>query len=148
MQETDIVEKRALRLSAVGMGIMAVSGVAFAVVSHSDAILLDGVFSTIGLLLALLTFKVAEIVKRPDDEHFHYGYAHFAPQLNMIKALLMIVLCVFALGSAIDSAMKGGNEIEMGLAVIYAVIATISCIVVAIILSRVAAQHRVFARGR
>ena len=34
---------------------------------------------------------------RADDEHFHFGYAHFTPLLNLIKALLMVVLCVSAL---------------------------------------------------
>lgn len=142
MSTTDkaILERRALFLSIAGMGIMALAGVGFAIVSHSDAILLDGVFSSIGLVLSILTYKVAQLVKRPDDEHFNYGYNHFVPQLNMVKALLMIVLCVFALGSAINTVLTGGTDIELGLAVAYALIATTSCVVVAVILQRVATR--------
>lgn len=138
MDESNLVEKRALQLSMLGMGIMALSGLAFAMVSHSNAILLDGVFSSIGLMLSVLTYKVAKLVKRPDDERFHFGYAHFTPQLNMIKALLMITLCVFAMGSAVNTFVRGGTEIEIGLALVYAIIATLSCVVVAVILKRVA----------
>jgi len=138
MTDKAVIERRALFLSIGGMGIMALAGVAFAMVSHSDAILLDGVFSSIGLILSILTYKVSKLVKRPDNEHFNHGYAHFVPQLNMVKALLMLVLCVFALGSAINAAIAGGTEVELGLAVVYAVIATVSCVVVAVILKRVA----------
>ena len=107
VDESSIIERKALIFSAAGMATLAVAGIWFALVSHSEAILLDGIFSSIGMMLSLLTLKVAEMVKRPDDEHFHYGYAHFTPLLNLIKALLMIVLCVFALASAIDAALSG-----------------------------------------
>ena len=60
-----------------------------------------------------MTYKVAKLIKRPDDERFHFGYAHFAPQLNLIKALLMITLCVFALASALNSVLEGGNEFDI-----------------------------------
>ena len=74
------LEKRALVVSIFGGAFMACLGVYFAIAAESDAIMLDGVFSGIGFLMASLTLKVAGLVKRPDDEHFHYGYSHFAPQ--------------------------------------------------------------------
>lgn len=131
-------ERKALLFSVVGMAVMAISGIGFALVSHSEAILLDGVFSTIGMFLSLLTLKIAELVRRPDDEHFHFGYAHFTPLLNLIKALLMVVLCVFALISAIEAAIGGGRELALGYAVVYGVIATFACLASALILKRAA----------
>ena len=138
VDESSLVERKALLFSVAGMAVMAVAGVGFALLSHSEAILLDGVFSAIGMVLSLLTLKVAEMVRRPDDEHFHYGYAHFTPLLNLIKALLMIVLCVFAMGSAIDAALSGGRGLALGAAVLYGVIATFACIAAAIVLQKAA----------
>jgi len=133
-------EKKALLFSLAGMAVMAISGVGFALVTHSEAILLDGVFSTISMILAMLTLKVAEVVRRPDDEHFHFGYAHFSPMLNLIKALVMVGLCIFALLSAINAILEGGREMVLGLAVVYGVIATLACLAVAVILHKAAAK--------
>jgi predicted Co/Zn/Cd cation transporter (cation efflux family) len=125
------LEKRALVVSIFGGAFMACLGVYFAIVAKSEAIMLDGVFSAIGFLMASLTLKVAGLVKRPDDEHFHYGYSHFAPLLNVLKALLMLVLCTLALLSAVDALFHGGRSMVMGSAVIYGSIATVGCLAIA-----------------
>ncbi len=131
-------EKRALKLSVVGAFVMAVSGIGFFFAAKSEAILLDGVFSGIGFVLSVLTLKVSQIVLRPDDEHFHFGYAHFGPWLNVLKALLMLILCVFAVISAIDALLSGGREMQAGIAVIYGAVATTACATLALIFRRVA----------
>jgi predicted Co/Zn/Cd cation transporter (cation efflux family) len=126
------LEKRALVVSIFGGAFMACLGVYFAIVAKSEAIMLDGVFSAVGFLMASLTLKVAGLVKRPDDEHFHYGYSHFAPLLNVLKALLMLVLCTLALLSAVDALFHGGRNMAMGSAVIYGSIATVGCLAIAL----------------
>ena len=128
----DGLEKRALMISIFGAALMASLGVYFALVAKSDAIMLDGVFSAIGFVMASLTLKVAGLVKRPDDEHFHYGYSHFAPLLNALKALLLLVLCTFALISAVDALLHGGRSMAMGSAVLYGVLATLGCVAIAL----------------
>lgn len=132
----EIAEIQALRVSIAGALMMALLGLLFAWLTSSEAILLDGVFSGIGFIMALLTLRVARLVKRPDDDHFHFGYAHFAPLINVIKSLLMISLCIFATAVAIDSLLSGGRALEMGTAVVYGGISTIGCIVIAAYLWR------------
>ena len=88
--------------------------------------------------MSLLTLKVAELVRRPDDEHFHFGYAHFGPMLNVVKSLLMVVLCVVAAASGIEALASGGRELQAGIAVIYGAIAMISCAVLAVVFRRAA----------
>ena len=82
------LERRALIVSIWGTLMMAILGVTFALISHSEAIMLDGVFSAVGLVMALLTLKVAGLVKRTDDKHFHFGYTHFAPLVNVLKSMV------------------------------------------------------------
>jgi cation diffusion facilitator family transporter len=131
-------ERRALAASIYGALFMACIGVYFAIVAESDAIMLDGIFSGLGFVMASLTLKVAGLVNRPDDEHFNYGYAHFAPLLNVVKSMLMLVLCTAALLSAVSALFHGGRSMAVGSAVIYGVIATAGCIVITLYIKRAA----------
>ncbi|MEH6593632.1 MAG: cation transporter [Halioglobus sp.] len=130
------LERRALTVSILGAVLMSGLGFYFAIVTGSDAIMLDGVFSAIGFVMASLTLKVAALVARPDDEHFHYGYSHFAPLLNVLKALLLLVLCTVALVSAVEALLNGGRSMAMGNAVIYGTLATAGCIAIALYMRR------------
>ena len=69
---------------------MAALGIGFGLVTESDAIMLDGFFSLIGFVMALVTIRVARLVVQPADEHFQFGYAQFEPFLNAMKGLLML----------------------------------------------------------
>jgi len=140
--KNETAEFQALRVSIGGASIMALIGLLFAWITSSEAILLDGVFSSISFIMAILTLKVARLVKRPDDEHFHFGYAHFAPLINVIKSLIMISLCIFAMAAAVDSLLSGGRPLQMGTAVIYGAVATAGCIVIAAYLWRAAKRTR------
>lgn len=117
-------EQRALRFSSYGALALAVLGIGFALLSGSQAILLDGLFSTLGFFMALMTLYVSRLVIRPDDEVFQYGYAHFAPLMNVLKSLVMAILCGFALLSAINTLRAGGQPLAVGSAVLYALVAT------------------------
>ena len=118
-------ERRALRVSSVGALALAVLGIGFAIHSGSEAILLDGVLSVLGFFMALMTLYVSRLVGRPDDEVFQYGYAHFAPLMNVLKSLVMAILCGFALLSAISTLLAGGQPMAVGSALIYALLATV-----------------------
>ena len=123
-QDRKTQELRALRISSLGALVLAILGIGFAIYSGSEAILLDGVFSVLGFFMALMTIYVSRLVTRPDDEVFQYGYAHFAPLMNVLKSLMMAVLCGFALFSAIGTLLSGGQPMAVGSALIYAMIAT------------------------
>lgn len=127
-------EQFAIKLSITGSAFITLLGVGFAVLTRSEAILLDGLFNLITFALALLTLKVVSLINREKSLKFQFGYHNFEPLLNMIKGLIILVLCVFALVSSIKSFWNGGKELEMGLAVVYAIAATVSCFTVAFLL--------------
>jgi cation diffusion facilitator family transporter len=133
-------ERRALRVSSYGALALAVLGIGFAVYSGSEAILLDGLFSTLGFFMALMTIRVAQLVSRPDDKVFQYGYAHFAPLINVMKSLVMTTLCCFALFSAISTLYAGGQPMAVGSALIYALVATMIGVGLFLYLRREASQ--------
>ena len=133
-------ERRALRLSAGMSLMMAALGIGFGFVTESDAILLDGFFSLIGFVMALVTMRVARLVVQPPDEHFHFGYAQFEPFLNAIKGLLMLGVAGFAVAGSVNSLLHGGRDLKPGLATLYAVVALAGCLAVG------AAQRRAASR--
>jgi cation diffusion facilitator family transporter len=130
-------ERTALKLSALGYLFMAVLGIGFAILTRSDAIMLSGFFSLIAFVMGLLSLKVADLVHQPGDEHFNFGYAHFEPFLNTIKALIILTVCAISLAAAIDALLHGGRRLDAGWAILYAVVATVVSFVVAAVQSRI-----------
>lgn len=127
------LEQKGLRLSAVGALFMAVLGIAFSFPTGSEAVLLDGLFSLIGFVVGLIAMRVAALVNRSDDEHFHFGYAAYEPMLNLAKGLLIAFISFFALVSAIDVIRGGGCEVQGAMAVVYAVLACVGCLVISFV---------------
>ena len=124
-------ERRGLRLSVFGALFMAALGFGFAALTDSQAVLLDGIFSLIGCVVSVVAMRVAELVRQPDDEHFHFGYAAYEPMLNLTKGLLIAFVSFLAAWAAIDGILAGGREIHGKMAVIYALIAAIGCLAIA-----------------
>jgi predicted Co/Zn/Cd cation transporter (cation efflux family) len=131
MSDPSKLERRGLLLSIAGALGMAGLGIGFALLTGSDAVLLDGLFSLIGFAVGLIALRVSTLVLRSDDEHYHFGYAAYEPMLNLIKGLLMAFVSLFALVSAVDLMLRGGRTIAAGWAVFYAVLAAASCFAIA-----------------
>ncbi len=132
MTKNEILEKKGLWLSILGALFMAALGIGFAILTQSDAVLLDGLFSLIGFAIGLVSLRVATLVRRPDDDNYHFGYAAYEPMLNLTKGLLMVFVTLFALVSAIQVLLAGGREVQAGWASIYAVVAAVGCFSIAL----------------
>lgn len=131
MTTAETAERRGLWLSILGALAMAALGIGFALLTSSDAVLLDGVFSLIGFAIGMVTLQVAKLVRLPEDATYHFGYAAYEPMLNLAKGLLMALISIFALVTAIQVAMAGGRAIEVGWAVVYAAAAALGCFTIA-----------------
>jgi len=132
MTDNETLEKRGLWLSIIGALFMAALGIGFALLTSSNAVLLDGFFSLIGFAIGLVSLRVATLVRKPDDEFYHFGYAAYEPMLNLSKGLLMAFVTIFALVSAVNVALHGGRTIQAGWASIYAWIAAAGCFAIAV----------------
>jgi predicted Co/Zn/Cd cation transporter (cation efflux family) len=64
-----------LLISAAGNLVIGLVGIFFAVLSRSQAIMLDALFNLTYFATGLFTLKVAKMVQLGDDEHFPVGYA-------------------------------------------------------------------------
>ncbi|MDN3638178.1 cation diffusion facilitator family transporter [Simiduia curdlanivorans] len=135
-------EQKALRISLFGVVFFVALALGFAVYTGSDAILFDGIYSLVSFATALLTIKVAKLAERPDDDNFHFGYTTLEPTLNLFKSLITIVVCVYAAVEALQRFLTGGTEAEYGWAVVYGLLATSGCFIVAMLLRKYGRDSR------
>ena len=105
-------EKRLLTLSFYIAGAFVIIALGFAILTSSGAILFDAAYSLIAFVMSMLTLKVANLVQRPDDDRFHFGYTAIEPTLNMFKSLIIIATCVYAVASSVQSLLAGGHTVR------------------------------------
>lgn len=129
-------ESRTLAFSALMALLIGCAGIVATLASNSQAILLDGLFNLIYFSIALVTIKVSKLASRPDSESYPFGYSYFESLVNLCKGLLILGVSIFALVDAIAALLTGGREIAAGLAVIYALFATVSCSLTAWVMHR------------
>ncbi|MGY4040789.1 cation diffusion facilitator family transporter [Aeromonas hydrophila] len=120
-------EKQALTLSLFGCIIFAIFGIGYGLFVGSNAIMLDGIFTLFSMGMTGLGLITAYLVTRPSDARFQYGYAHFEPIANVINGTIILLLCLAALYNGLTTLLAGGREIDLGHALIYAVVSTFFC---------------------
>src|SRR5439155_23781095 len=115
-------------------------GLVFALLAHSQAIMLDGVYALVSVVMTLLAARVARLVARPSSEAFHFGYAHFEPLLNLVRGLLIFAVCAYALVATIEVLLRGGREIHAEVAIFYTALSAVWSVGVFLYQRRLARQ--------
>lgn len=99
-QDTRTLESRSLAMSMWGNLFMGASGVLAAVLSNSTAILMDGLFSFIGFIAALLGRRILRTVTAAPDKLRPMGYAADEAIFSTFRALSLLGLVLFAVASS------------------------------------------------
>lgn len=118
-------ERKAIKWVMIGDVLFAVLGIGFFYLTHSQAILMDGVYPVIDLLAALVTLRVVTLITQQASESQPFGYAIFEPVLNFIKGILILLVILVALYAAIAAMLHGGREINADIAVFYSILASL-----------------------
>jgi predicted Co/Zn/Cd cation transporter (cation efflux family) len=111
------IEIRAFRISAGGFLMISFLGFVFALLAHSQAIMLDGVYALVSVVMTVLAAQVARLVERPHSQRYHFGHAHFEPLLNLVRGLLIFAICAYALVAMVEVLLRGGREIHAEVAI-------------------------------
>ena len=123
MQETGI-----LKISVIASLCFAVFGVTWGLIVDSGMIIFDGVYSLISVALSGLSLWILRQIALADqDNRFPFGKAHFEPLLITFKSLTLIGMCSFSAINAVSELLNGGREVDPGSAILYALISTIGC---------------------
>lgn len=134
-------EQQTLKVSLIGILIVAALGIGFGLVSGSFAILFDGVFSLVDAVMSVVSITLAGLIaksasnalSRRTQDRFTMGFWHFEPIVLAVNALLMMSVAAYALFQAIAALMTGGRDVEFGPAVLYAAVVVVLCVVIALI---------------
>jgi predicted Co/Zn/Cd cation transporter (cation efflux family) len=125
-------EARALSLSMWGNLFMGCAGVLAAILSNSQAILMDGLFSIIGFTAALLGKRIAHTAEAGPDRLRPFGYAADEAIFTTFRSLSLLGLVLFAVtGSIMQIVAYANGEPTLALKfepmVIYFVVIGITC---------------------
>lgn len=112
-------EKIALLVSMSGSILLSASAVIMTLITGSQAILLDGLYTFVTLTMAFLSLKVLYFLKKPETKSKPFGYMILEPFLNLIKCLVMLCVLIVFLITNIQELFTGGREISLNLTTLY-----------------------------
>ena len=115
-------EKRGIIISMIGSFLLSVSAIVMAIVAESQAILIDGMYTLITLLMSLVSLKVINLVNLPETKRSPFGYVALEPFLNLTKSLIILVMLAVCFVTNIQALCAGGRYIILDLATYYTII--------------------------
>lgn len=113
-------EQRLLWQSAGLMGLIAVAATWFGLLTNSHAILIDGIFSFVAVIIKILMIMTSRLTTRESSKKFQFGYWQFEPLVLAAEGGFTLIIVVYAFLNGMISFFSGGNEMNFGLAIIYA----------------------------
>lgn len=129
------IEKRMLKLSLFAAIGFALLGFIWGFAIDSQMLIFDGVYSFISIILSGISLYVANVIKKQEDETFQFGRSQLEPIAILFKSLTIFSICLYAFVSAIQDLFNGGRETNIESAILYSIIATVSCLICWLIIS-------------
>lgn len=126
------IERRSLEVGKWANLFMAVVGVVASLLSRSDALLVDGLYSGVNFISAIVAAKVGAAVTRPPDRKRPFGYDAEEPLYVVFRSLLLLGIIAFASLKATDKIIihaTGGSvpELLFGPILVYVVFMVVVC---------------------
>ena len=113
-------EQRLLKLSIVATIVVGVVGVASGVLMGSQAIMFDGMYSLVDVVMTSAALAVSRLVAFEGSTRFQYGYWHLEPMVEAFGGAILALSCVYAAINAILGLLEGGHEMAYGFAMAWA----------------------------
>lgn len=113
-------EQRLLWQSAGLMGLIAIAATWFGLLTNSHAILIDGIFSFVAVIIKILMIMTSRLTTRESSKKFQFGYWQFEPLVLAAEGGFTLIIVVYAFLNGMISLFSGGNAMNFGLAIIYA----------------------------
>lgn len=114
-------EQRTLRLSIALTVVLGVLGVAAGLVTGSQAIIFDGMYSFVDVVPTIVSLLVVKLLAQGTSQRFQYGYWHLEPLVAVLRDSILTVACIYAAVDAIKTLSSGGGQdVEYGRAALWA----------------------------
>ncbi len=109
---------------------LALLAIIWGVFANSQVILFDGIYTLITVGLSISSLISASYMEKPDFLRFPYGKEMLEPLVILVKFVVITILCLFAFFSGFKSLIAGGQEVDPQSSILYAIIASISSLLV------------------
>lgn len=134
-EQADLAEAQALAFGKWCNLFMCVAGVCAAYLSRSDALLVDGLYSGVNFLSAIVAAQVSLYVQKPADHRYPFGYEAYEALYVTFRSLMLIGILIFATfssGQKIVTYATGGTvpELILGPIVVYSALMVAICMFV------------------
>lgn len=132
----EAIEARSLHVGKWGNLVMAVAGVVASILSNSDALLVDGLYSGVNFISAILAAKIAATVAQPPDRRYPFGYDAHEALYVAFRSLVLLGITAFAVISAVGKIVayvsgKEVPELQFGPILVYAAAMVAICLALA-----------------
>ena len=121
-------EKRILKFSIYAALFFAVLALVWGSLIKSQMLIFDGIYAFASVVMASLSVYVSKMMESGDDVKFPFGKSQMEPMVIILKALVIIVICISAFGRAAVSIFSGGRDINTLSAATYSLVGIIGCL--------------------
>jgi cation diffusion facilitator family transporter len=113
-------EQRALKYSIAMTLSMGAVGAATGLLTGSQAIIFDGMYSFVDVVLTAVSLAVSKLLAHEGSRRFQYGYSHLEPMVESFGGAILALACVYAVFTAVTDLTSGGHEVAYGFGAIWA----------------------------
>jgi len=113
-------EQGTLKFSIALTVFLGVLGVASGLVTGSQAIIFDGMYSFVDVVPTVVSLLVVKLIARGTTHRFQYGFWHLEPLVAVLRDAILAIACVYAGIDAVNALSGGGQDVEYGRAASWA----------------------------
>lgn len=114
------VEQRSLKVSIAASALIGVMGISGGLMIGSRAIMFDGMYGFVDVMLTFGSLAVSKLVTREPSPQFQFGYWHLEPMVGAVQSALLATACVYGVVNAILGLASGGYDVSFGYGTIWA----------------------------
>ena len=113
-------EQAALKLSILVTVLTGLAGVAAGLSIGSRAIMFDGMYSFIDVMLTFGALTVSKLLMQEPTRRFQFGYWHLEPLVGVIESAILVTACVYAAINGLQGLTSGGQAVSYEIGVVWA----------------------------
>lgn len=129
-------EQGTLKFSIALTVFLGLLGVASGLVTGSQAIIFDGMYSFVDVVPTVVSLLVVKLIARGTTHRFQYGFWHLEPLVAVLRDAILAIACVYAAIDAVNTLTGGGQKVEYGRAALWAGILSVIGLAMTWLLSR------------
>lgn len=113
-------EQQLLIYSAVVMATVGCAGIFTGLLSGSQAILTDGIFSAVAVIIKCLMLLTSRLIEKETSRRFQFGYWQLEPLVLFTEGAFTLLVVLVAATAGVKGLLEGGRDMDFGMAVWFA----------------------------